>query len=186
MTARYLAIAALLSACSGGEVYRDVTVEMTTVAEVDLDRYLGRWYEIARFPNSFEEGCVGVTADYALREDGAVSVLNACRETLDDPDPETAEGVARADDATNARLRVTFVPWLGPLAEGDYWILALSDGYAVSVVGEPSGRTGWILARTPQIADADLQFAQEALIRNGYDIDRLSMIPQPAPQGALK
>jgi apolipoprotein D and lipocalin family protein len=181
MTARYLAVAALLAACSGGETYRDTSVEMTTVAEVDLDRYLGRWYEIARYPNSFEEGCVAVSADYALRDDGAVSVLNTCRKTLDDPDPTTAEGVARPADATNARLKVTFVPWLGPLAEGDYWILGLSDGYTVSVVGAPSGGTGWILARTPQIAAADLQFAHEALSRNGYDIEQLSMTPQPTP-----
>lgn len=73
------ALLCLLAACGGGESYRDTSVEMTTEASVDLARYAGRWYEIARFPNSFEEGCAGVTADYTLKDDGTVGVVNTAK-----------------------------------------------------------------------------------------------------------
>jgi len=66
----------MLINCGGGTVYRDTTVEMTTVSALDTTEYLGKWYEVARFPNQFEEGCVGVTAEYALRDDGDISVLD--------------------------------------------------------------------------------------------------------------
>ena len=83
-----------LAGCSSAS-YRDTAVPMTTAGPVDLTRYQGLWYEIARFPNRFEEGCVGVTAEYTLADDGSVTVLNTCRkDTLDGP-VTTAEGVAR-------------------------------------------------------------------------------------------
>jgi apolipoprotein D and lipocalin family protein len=170
---------ALASACSSGGDYRDQTVEMTTVSSVDLTRYAGRWYEIARFPNSFEKGCVGVTADYALRPDGKVSVINTCRQgTLDGP-VETAEGVARATDPSNAKLAVNFVRWL-PFIEGDYWIIDLDPDYRVAVVGAPSGGYGWILARSPRLEPAQLEQALGALRRNGYDTDKIIQVAQPA------
>ncbi len=177
-----LLAAAALAACgeggNGGE-YRDTEVPMQTVETVDLERYMGRWYEIARFPNSFEEGCAGVTADYALRGDGTVSVLNTCRQGGLDGPVETAEGVAEPVDGSNARLEVDFVPWV-PFTTGDYWILDLDSDYRVAVVGAPSGSYGWILARTPQVDEAALADALDALRRNGYDTDRLLLVEQPA------
>ncbi|MEM7056402.1 MAG: lipocalin family protein [Pseudomonadota bacterium] len=165
-----------LAGCASPE-YRDTSVEMTTAGPVDLERYQGRWYEIARFPNRFEEGCVGVTADYTLQDDGSVKVVNTCRDgTLDGP-VSTAEGVATKQRDQGDRLDVTFVPWL-PFATGDYWILDLDADYQVAVIGSPSGSTGWVLARTPSIPAARLEQAYEALRRNGYDVDQIYLTPQ--------
>ena len=98
-----LAVSALaLSGCVSGGDYRDQSVPIETVASLDLNRYQGRWYEIARFPVSFEEGCVGVTADYALNPDGSVKVTNSCREGSLDAEPRIATARAEAADASGA------------------------------------------------------------------------------------
>ncbi|NDR58810.1 lipocalin family protein [Aliiruegeria sabulilitoris] len=152
------------------ESYRDRDVEMAPVKDLDLDRYLGRWYEIARFPNRFEKGCEGVTADYGLRPDGAISVLNTCRMGAPDGEVKTADG--RAKVVGPGRLSVTFVPWL-PFARGDYWVLYVDEGYNLAVVGAPRGTTGWILARTPSISATARSEAEDVLRKNGYDVSRL-------------
>lgn len=178
LTSSLAALLITAPAVTRAEVYRDTSVEMTTVPQLDTGKYLGRWYEIARFPVRFEEGCVGVTADYALRDDGQIRVINTCRQdTLDGP-VEQAEGRARVEGP--GKLSVTFVPWL-PFARGDYWVLYLDDDYSLSVVGAPSGKTGWILARSPQISAAQRAQAEAVLRRNGYDTSRLYSTPQPAP-----
>ncbi len=165
-----LAVCILVLVGCGSTVYRDTSVTMTTVDTLDTKKYLGKWYEIARFPNRFEEGCVGVTAEYGLRDDGKVSVLNTCfKGTLDGP-KEQAEGVATVDSA--GKLRVTFVPWLSWIASGDYWVLGLQD-YDIAVVGAPKGTTGWILARTPRLSEAEKDWAMNVLSDNGYDLDQL-------------
>jgi apolipoprotein D and lipocalin family protein len=111
-----LAATALCCLGLGCSAFRE---PLPVVEQVDLARYLGRWYEIARYPNFFETGCVGVTADYALRDDGRIDVVNTCREDTLDGEIETIEGVARVtDDPSGAKLRVSFFP---PF-EGDYWI----------------------------------------------------------------
>ncbi len=171
-----LAATLMLAACASGE-YRDTSVPMETVARVDLERYAGKWYEIARFPNWFEQDCAGVTAEYAPRSDGRIDVLNTCREGGLDGPVETARGVARATDATNARLAVKFVQWL-PF-EGDYWVLHLDEDYQTVAVGNPDGSTGWILARTPEITPERRAGAMAALERNGYDTRRLIEVKQP-------
>ncbi|MEM6664310.1 MAG: lipocalin family protein [Pseudomonadota bacterium] len=169
-------LALILFGCSSPQ-YRDTDIQMTTHGPVDLSSYAGRWFEVARFPNTFEEGCVGVTADYALAEDGTVSVLNTCRQgTLNGP-VSTAEGVATVASADQDRLRVNFVPWL-PFAAGDYWILYTD--YQISVVGTPSGNFGWILARAPTLTGDDLERALAVLRRNGYDTSALEY-PAPLP-----
>jgi apolipoprotein D and lipocalin family protein len=162
----------LVAACASGERFRDTSVPMRTVAEVDLARYMGRWHEIARFPVFFQEGCTDVTADYALRADGRVDVLNAC---VRDGERTEARAVARSVDGSNARLKVRFLRVL-PF-EGDYWIVFLDEGYETAVVGVPSGSAGWILARTPEIAPERLETARAALAANGYDLTRLTMTP---------
>ena len=171
-----LAAAFALTACASAE-YRDTSVPIETVARVDLERYAGKWYEIARFPNWFEEGCAGVTAEYALRPDGRVDVRNTCLEGGLDGPVEIAQGIARATDDTNAKLGVKFVRWL-PF-EGDYWILYLDDEYQTVAVGNPGGTTGWILARTPEITPARRAEAMAALERGGYDTSRLIEVEQP-------
>lgn len=174
---RPLLLMALLGLAACGDTYRDTAAPITPVESVDLTRYAGRWYEIARFPVWFQDGCTGVTADYALRPDGDVDVLNACREDRLDGPREEARAIARSTDASNARLKVRFSRWI-PI-EGDYWIIHLDEDYRTAVVAVPSGSAGWILSRTPDIAPQDLQAARAALAESGYDLDRLAMTPQP-------
>ena len=172
-----IVLALLLAGCASPE-YRDRTVRMTTVGNVDLNRYAGRWYEIARFPNRFEEGCVGVTADYTLNADGSVKVVNTCRQGALDGPVEIAEGRAVAARPEADRLRVSFVEWL-PFAAGDYWILDLDSEYDVAVIGNPSGTTGWVLARSPRLSQARLEQAFGVLQRNGYDTRLMTLTAQP-------
>ena len=133
---------------------------------VDLARYLGRWYEIARYEAWFQRGCESVTADYALNKDGTIRVVNACRQGSITGKRKAATGKAKiADAATNAKLKVSF---FGPFY-GDYWVLDHADDYSWSIVGEPSGRYLWILSRQPHLtpeAFATLEARVKAL---GYD-----------------
>ncbi len=173
------AIAFVLAVPAWAAPYRDRAVEMTTVQELDVQRYLGLWYEIARFPNRFERGCVGVTAEYGLLDNGKISVTNTCREeTLDGP-VRQAEGIARVEGP--GKLSVTFVPWL-PFARGDYWVLGLRPDYSVAVIGAPRGTTGWILARRSQISGEDRDWAESVLQQNGYETDKLLDVLQVQPQ----
>ena len=149
------------------------------VASVDLQRYGGLWYEIARIPAWFQSGCVrNTTATYQLRDDGRITVINECLRrngTID-----RARGLARSiDPTTNARLQVSFVSFLGwrPFW-GDYWILGLDPDYRWAVVGDPSRRYGWILSRTPGLEPATLDATFAVLERNGYQRDRFVLTPQ--------
>jgi len=149
-----------------------------TVDAVDLNRYLGEWFEIARFPNRFQRACTGdVRATYTRRPDGRIDVLNQCRAT--DGHLIDAQGVARIVDArTSAKLKVRFAPAVLsflPFVWGDYWIVGLADDYSWAVVGSPDRAYLWILARTPTMETARLDAARAAARANGFDTDRLVM-----------
>lgn len=142
-----------------------------TVPYVDLERYMGKWYEIARFEQSFQEGCVGVTAEYTLRDDGKVDVLNTCfRESLDG-EKSDAEGWAKVKDKeSNAKLRVTFFwPFFG-----DYWIFELADDYSYAVVGAPDRDSLWFLSRSPTISDELFEDLSARMATKGFDLSRLN------------
>lgn len=144
-----LPAALLVSGCGGGA--SDLPPPRT-VAQVDLDRYLGRWYEIAKIPNRFQTQCIAdTTATYARLPDGRIQVINRCLTAGDQWDQ--AEGIARVvDPVSNAKLEVSFVSLFGhQLFWGDYWILELAEDYSYVIVGHPQRRFGWILARTPQL-----------------------------------
>lgn len=144
---------------------------------VELERYMGKWYEVARYDMRFEKGCEGVTAEYSKRPDGLIRVLNTCRQGAVDGPVKVAEGKAKVvDTATNAKLKVSF---FGPFF-GDYWVLDHADDYSWSVVGEGSGKYLWLLSRgLPTDADrAALTARAEAL---GYDVMMLRPTKQPAP-----
>ena len=180
MFKRLAAVATVLiltmTACKDYPVNRDLSRELKTVASVDLDRYTGRWYEIARFPNTFEEDCFAVTATYSKNLDGTIKVVNRCHEKAINGPENVAEGSARVvDTKTNAKLAVTFF-W--PF-EGDYWILALAYDYIWVLVGEPSGKYLWILARTPKISDALRTELTGRLDAMGYNTRALYWTPQP-------
>lgn len=127
--------------------------EPETVGRVDLARYMGLWYEYAKLPNSFQEQCVGnTTAEYTLRDDGRVDVVNRC-DTAGGVD--VARGLARVvDQETNAKLEVSFVRIFGlQLFWGDYWIIGLGDDYQYAVVGHPERKYGWLLVRDPEVSE---------------------------------
>jgi lipocalin/uncharacterized protein YbjT (DUF2867 family)/ligand-binding SRPBCC domain-containing protein len=142
---------------------------------VDLDRYAGDWFEIARFPNRFQLQCIGdVRATYARRPDGHVDVVNRCRTAEGDTE---ARGVARiVDERTFAKLKVRFAPtWLSwlPMVWGDYWIIGLAPDYSWAVVGDPGRDYLWILARAPHLDDDSIAVARAAARDNGFDVDGL-------------
>jgi apolipoprotein D and lipocalin family protein len=151
-------------------------VPIATVDHVDLERYQGLWYEIAKIPNRFQKNCArGTTAEYRLREDGRLTVINQCIEA--DGQTNRAEGVAKVEDKeSGAKLKVSFVSFLGwrPFW-GDYWILGLATDYGWAVVGTPDRKYGWILARTPKLEDAAVAAAFAVLERNGYRRDQFEM-----------
>ena len=151
---------------------------LPTVPALDLDRYVGVWHEIARYPNRFQESCAGdVTATYTRNDDGTIGVVNACRKA--DGESMRAQGVARMV-APPATLAVRFAPaWLAwlPLVWGDYWVIDLAADYRYAVVGEPSREYMWVLARDPRLADADWQRIVARLPALGYDPARLVRTP---------
>jgi len=153
---------------------------MPTVPSLDLDRYAGQWYEIARYPNSFERDCArDVTATYTRNTDGTVTVVNACRKA--DGSVMSAQGQARMA-VPPSKLEVRFAPaWLSwlPFVWGDYWVIDLADDYSYSVVGEPSRDYLWILARDPRLPDATLDRIVAKLPALGYDPERLVRNPRP-------
>ena len=158
--------------------------DVRPIASVDLDRYAGRWFEIAKYPNRFQKDCVAdTTAEYALRPDGRVTVTNRCRQA--DGSMKEAVGIARwrEQPPRDATLKVRFAPaWLSfvPQVWGDYWILALPADYRYVVVGEPTRKYLWILSRTPQMTTGDYEEALAAATANGYDTAKLVKTPQGA------
>jgi len=152
------------------------------VANVDLQRYVGLWYEIARIPNRFQNQCVwGVTAEYTLRPDGRIDLLNRCYKK--DGSLDEAKGLARVDDKeTNSLLKVSFFSILGwrPVW-GDYWIIDLADDYGYAVVCSPDRKYGWILARDRHLPKEVLEDIYVRLRRQGFDTSAFQATPQEAP-----
>lgn len=134
---------------------------------VDLNRYVGRWFELARYDNCFERGCEGVTADYAKRPDGLVDVVNACGKRSSGRVERVSRGRAKiVPRSDNAKLKVSF---FGPFFFGNYWVLDHGDDYQWSLVGEPSGRFLWILARDALPSDARYDKLVSRARALGYD-----------------
>lgn len=155
--------------------------ELKTVASVDINKYSGKWYEIAKYPNKFQKQCVGnTTATYSLKQNGKIEVLNEC--LTKDGTVDVAKGEAKiADKATNAKLKVRFAPkFLSflPMVWGDYWIMDLEPNYEYVVIGEPKREYFWILSRKPEMDDATFQ----AILRNaeeqGFNPAKVERSPQ--------
>ena len=143
---------------------------LTTVSHVDLNRYMGEWYEIARYPNSFQKGCVGSKATYSLLDDGKVSVLNECYDGSFSGKLRSAKGKAWViDKNTNAKLKVSFF-W--PFS-GDYWIIDLGDNYKYAVVGHPKRKYLWILSRTKTMEEKVYKAILSRLKDKQYDTSKL-------------
>ena len=153
--------------------------ELTAVDSVELDRYLGEWYEIASYPAWFQRGCTAVTARYSLRDDGRIKVVNSCRKGSLDGKLKQSTGRAKVVDMeTNAKLKVSF---FGPFW-GNYWIIDLDPDYQWAVVGEPKRKYLWILSRTRSMDEGVYEQILARLPDKGYDPDGLNRTLQPDPQ----
>ena len=117
---------------------------LRTVDRVELSRYLGKWYEIARLPNRFQKGCVASSAEYSLRDDGEITVINSCRDSADSSVRQVKGHAWSVDPTGNTRLKVSFF-W--PF-RGDYWIIELGKEYEYAVVGTPNRNYLWVLSRS--------------------------------------
>ncbi len=172
------ALGLAMAACGGME-QRDT---LPTVLSVDLSRYAGTWYEIARLPMWFQRHCVDSKAIYTRRPDGAIGVHNEC--ITDTGGHDQVEGVAIVvDRTTNARLTVVFDNFFarlfGSSRDGNYWILALDPDYHTALVGTPDRRYLWILSRTPQLDEPAYQRLVEQAKRFGFPVSDLIRTHRP-------
>ncbi|NLV41689.1 MAG: lipocalin family protein [Candidatus Hydrogenedentes bacterium] len=150
-----------------------------TVAAVDINRYMGLWYEIAKYPFFFERGLVGVTAEYSLNENGTVKVVNrGFKETFDGELSEIEGKATVADKETNAKLTVQFGPFPVGIFGSNYWIIMLGDDYEYAVVSSKCRDTLWILSRTPQMDEAVYNGIVAELDARGFDTSKLEPMPQ--------
>jgi apolipoprotein D and lipocalin family protein len=155
---------------------QEMQSELKVVNHVDLKKYTGLWYEIAKIPNRFQKHCKSsTTAHYKIREDGKIEVINSCVDA--DGEKDETEGIARVVDSnSNAKLEVSFVSILGiNLFWGDYWIIGLDGNYEYAVIGTPTRKYGWILSRTQKLSDEKLKDAFEILKSQGYDTKKFEM-----------
>ncbi len=148
-----------------------------TVEQVDLDRYVGGWYEVASFPAWFQRGCTGTTAEYSLRDDGKIRVVNTCFDETLDGRKRVAEGRAKVVEGSNgSKLKVSF---FGPFW-GDYWVLGLDENYEWAVVGSPDRDYLWILSRTPELPPEVYAEAIGIATEQNFEVSRLRPTAQPA------
>ena len=160
---------ALLSACatfSAGPVGNEAVPQ--PAKSVNLDRYLGRWYELGRYEAGFQKDCEAVTADYSLNDNGSIKVINSCREGSIDGKLRTAKGKAKiVEGSDNAKLKVSF---FGPFY-GDYWILDRDENYQWAIVGEPSGRYLWLISRTAKPGEKGKAKIFQRAAELGYNLE---------------
>ncbi len=171
-----LAALFLLASCGAvvGPGYRDQDVTIASSANFDASRYLGRWYEVARYPNPFQSDCAGAIAEYAASEiTGQITVRNICLDADGRPSGEIT-GTATDEGLGRLSVRLQGVPVPAP-----YWVLWVDEGYRTAVVGAPNGRVGWILNRDPDIPPDRLAAAREVLDFNGYDLGPLQRSVTP-------
>ena len=148
-------------------------MNIETVKEVNLQRYLGKWYEIARFDHSFERGLVGATATYSMRDDGKIKVLNQGYKNTLDGELSKAEGKAKLTDEPG-KLKVSFF-WI---FYADYYILELDANYQWALIGSKSDKYLWILSRTPKLEDNVKNLILHHAAKRGYDTSKLIWVEQ--------
>ena len=177
MQHRALLLAGLLAFVLPAGAAESTQAPLKTVNNLDLERYQGRWYEIARLPNRFQDDCAGdVRVNYTLHPDGRVDVLNQCAKS--DGDLMSAQGMARKVDehGPNSELQVRFAPaWLSflPMVWGEYYVIDLADDYSWAVVGHPERTYFWILSRSPRLSETVVNDILDRARGQGYTLDDL-------------
>ncbi len=169
-------IGTLLLALSMHASAADAPGPLSTIAALDVPRYMGTWYEIAKFPNRFQKKCAGFTkATYSVLADGSVQVDNRCR--TDSGELEAAIGVARqVGGSASPRLKVRFAPAILsflPFVWGDYWVIDLDQRYQLAAVSEEKREYLWILSRTPKVDKASYDALLGRLAVQGLDVSKL-------------
>lgn len=145
------------------------------VKNLNLERYLGRWYEVARFDHTFERGLVGCTADYSMNDDGTILVVNSgYKKTLDGKFDQSVGKARRPDPSKPGMLEVSFFMNI----YSQYNVLELAEDYRYALVGSKSDRYLWILSRTPQLSQADLDYLVKSAEKRGYNTDKLIWVEQ--------
>ena len=152
-----------------------------TIPALDVPRYMGTWYEIAKFPNWFQRKCVANTkAEYSIRPDGNLKVLNSCKTASGEV--ADAEGVAKQIGAKDSpKLLVRFAPaWLSflPMVWGDYWVIDLDSGYQVAAVSDPKREYLWVLSRKPQLNQKAYEELLQRLQEQQFDVRKLELTTQ--------
>ena len=161
-------VACVLAGCG------KLTVDNTPVVEIDLARYLGSWYEIARYDHSFERGMQQTRAEYSLREDGHIRVVNS---GIKNGEAKESTAIAKTTE-TPALLRVSFFrPFYG-----DYRVLMLDEDYQYALIGGGTDDYLWILSRTPQLDEETKALILAEAQRRGYDVEKLIWVEQKSPQ----
>lgn len=165
-----------LAACNPADIRPSGNSNVPQPAKsVELDRYLGKWFEQARYEASFQKDCEGVTADYSLKADGDVRVINTCRQGSIEGPSRSAEATAKVVEGSNGtKLKVTFA-W--PF-EGDYWVLDRANDYSWSIVGEPTGRYLWLLTRSAKPSERQYAALVKRAASLGYDVGLLRRTKQ--------
>jgi len=163
----FFVLLALAVVCPGRQTAQADTglPPLQTVPQVDLKRYLGQWYEIARYPNWFQKGCLESSASYAWRDDGDIEVLNRCRDSEDGRQRQAKGHAWVVDSVSNAKLKVSFF-W--PF-RGDYWIIELGKEYEYAVIGTPNRKYFWILSRTRSMDDSLYAAILQRAKQQGFD-----------------
>ncbi|MFC3902156.1 lipocalin family protein [Acinetobacter marinus] len=151
------------------------TAQPKAVDAIDVQKYLGTWYEVARLPMYFQRNCASdVQAEYSLNADQTIQVKNQCINT--DGKLDVSEGVAYSQNDGNSQLKVSFLPkglrWV-PFSKGDYWVLRVDEDYQVALVGGPSHRYLWLLSRTPDVDEAVIEDYLNTAKAQGYDLSTL-------------
>ncbi len=151
-------------------------IDKTVVKELDLEKYLGGWYEIARYDHPFERGLIGVTANYSMRDDGKIKVINSGYLQSRSGKLSEAIGKAKIPDPENepAKFKVSFF-WF---FYSDYYVLELDQNYQWAIIGSSSDDYLWILSRTPQIDDNLYNALLEKLEKRGYNMSKLMKVAQ--------
>jgi apolipoprotein D and lipocalin family protein len=178
---RLLTVFSIVVVSAFAAAAQQTAAEVRPVASVDLQKYSGQWYEIAKYPNKFQKQCVGnTTATYTIKSAEKLEVLNRCLER--DGTTSSAKGAGKVvDKQTNAKLKVRFAPgFLSflPQVWGDYWIIDLDPEYRYSVVGEPKREYLWILSREPEMSDALYQQILRKVEAMGFQPGKLEKTPQ--------
>lgn len=161
----------LTNSCEG----QNTMIDKTVVKELDIEKYLGKWYEISRYDHKFERGLVGVTASYSFRKDGKIKVVNSgFKETLNGQKSEAIGKAKIPNSKIPSKLKVSFF-WF---FYADYFVLELDEKYQWAVIGSRSDKYLWILSRTPELEGITYNEILNRLTKRGYDVSKLIKVKQ--------